>query len=96
LEDILFNDDNKSVGNKLRTYRKLKAQFDLENYLCADVNKKSISTFVKIRISNSNLHMSRSLLLNINLNLSKSDILINEGTISQIFLKNSSQQDCNF
>jgi hypothetical protein len=40
--------------------------------------------------------MSRSLLLNINLNLSKSDILINEGTTSQIFLKNSSRQDCNF
>jgi hypothetical protein len=53
----LFNDDNKSGGNKLRTYRKLKTQFDLENYLCADVNKKYISTFVKIRISNSNLNM---------------------------------------
>jgi hypothetical protein len=26
-------DDNKSGGNKLRTYRKLKTQFDLENYL---------------------------------------------------------------
>jgi hypothetical protein len=37
---LLFNDDNKSGGNKLRTYRKLKTQFDLENYLCADVNKK--------------------------------------------------------
>jgi hypothetical protein len=45
----LFNDNNKSGGNKLRTYRKLKTQFDLENYLCADVNKKSISTFVKIK-----------------------------------------------
>jgi hypothetical protein len=31
----LFNEDNKSGGNKLRTYRKLKTQFDLENYLCA-------------------------------------------------------------
>jgi hypothetical protein len=28
--------------------------------------------------------------------LSKSDILINEGTTSQISLKNSSRQDCNF
>jgi hypothetical protein len=46
---LLFNDNNKSGGNKLRTYRKLKTQFDLENYLCADVNKKSISTFVKIK-----------------------------------------------
>ena len=40
--------------------------------------------------------MSRSLQLNINLNLSKSDILINEGTTSQISLKNSSRQDCNY
>jgi hypothetical protein len=37
---LLFDDDSKSGGNKLRTYRKLKTQFDLENYLCADVNKK--------------------------------------------------------
>ena len=40
--------------------------------------------------------MPRLLQLNINLNLSKSDILINEGTTSQISLKNSSRQDCNF
>ena len=53
-------DDNKSGGNKLRTYRKLKTQFDLENYLCADVNKKSISTFVKIRISNSSLNIEKA------------------------------------
>ena len=36
----------------------------MENYVCADVNKKSISTFVKIRISNSNLSNS-------NLNIEK-------------------------
>jgi hypothetical protein len=40
--------------------------------------------------------MFRLLQLNINLNLSKSDILINEDTTSQISLKNSSRQDCNF
>ena len=59
---LLFNDNNKSGGNKLRTYRKLKTQFDLENYLhvCADVNKKSISTFVKIRISNSSLNIEKA------------------------------------
>jgi hypothetical protein len=60
----LFNDDNKSGGNKLRTYRKLKTQFDLENYLCADVNKKSVSTFVKIRISNNNLNIEKGRYLN--------------------------------
>jgi hypothetical protein len=36
----------------------------LENYLCADVNKKSISTFVKIRISNSNLNIEKGRYLN--------------------------------
>jgi hypothetical protein len=44
--------------------RKLKTQFDLENYLCADVNKKYISTFVKIRISNSNLNIEKGRYLN--------------------------------
>jgi hypothetical protein len=42
--------------------RKLKTQFDLENYLCADVNKKYISTFAKIRIRNSNLNIESSLI----------------------------------
>ena len=60
---LLFN-DNKSGGNKLRTYRKLRTLFHLENYLCADVNKKSISTFVKIRISNSNLSIEKGRYLN--------------------------------
>jgi hypothetical protein len=61
---LLFNDDNTSGGNKIRTYRKLKTQFHLENYLCADVNKKSISTFAKIRISNSNLNIEKGRYLN--------------------------------
>jgi hypothetical protein len=61
---LLFNDDNKSGGNKIRTYRKLKTQFHLESYLCADVNKISISTFVKIRISNSNLNIEKGRYLN--------------------------------
>jgi hypothetical protein len=39
-------------------------QFDLENYLCADVSKKYISTFVKIRISNSNLNIEKGRYLN--------------------------------
>jgi hypothetical protein len=36
----------------------------LKNYLCADVNKKSISTFVKIRISKSNLNIEKGRYLN--------------------------------
>ena len=36
----------------------------MKNYLCADVNKKSISTFVKIRISKSNLNIEKGRYLN--------------------------------
>ena len=36
----------------------------MENYLCADVNNKYISTFVKIRISNSNLMIEKGRYLN--------------------------------
>ena len=36
----------------------------MENYLCADVNKKSISTITKIRISNSNLNIEKGRYLN--------------------------------
>jgi hypothetical protein len=36
----------------------------LKNYLCADVNKKSIPTFVKIRISKSNLNIEKGRYLN--------------------------------
>jgi hypothetical protein len=34
------------VGGKLRTYRKLKANFEAEKYLYTDVDKCSIATFV--------------------------------------------------
>jgi hypothetical protein len=30
---LLFNDDNKNGGNKLRTYRKLKNSYKMENFL---------------------------------------------------------------
>ena len=46
--------------NKLvRTYHKLKANFEAEKYLYTDVDKCSISTFVKVRISNCNLDIER-------------------------------------
>lgn len=52
----LFCDSNKdSHGNKLRTYRKVKNNFELEKYLLLDLNKSVISKMVKIRISNSKL-----------------------------------------
>jgi hypothetical protein len=44
---ILFNDDNKNGGNKLRTYRKLKNSYKMEKFLHSDVNKFALSIFVK-------------------------------------------------
>jgi hypothetical protein len=34
-------------GNKLRTYRKIKTDFKREQYLYADVDKESLSNFIK-------------------------------------------------
>jgi hypothetical protein len=56
---LLFNDDNKNGGNKLRTYRKLKNSYKMEKFLHSDVDKFALFTFVKIRISNSNLNIER-------------------------------------
>jgi hypothetical protein len=48
----LPNNDNIWRRNKLRTYRKLKANFEADKYLYTDVDKCSIATFVRVRISN--------------------------------------------
>ena len=58
-QKLLFNDDNKNGGNKLRTYRKLKNSYKMEKFLHSDVDKFALSIFVKIRISNSNLNIER-------------------------------------
>ena len=55
----LYNDEGNRNGNKLRTYRNLKSDFELEKYLLTDVDRKAISTFVIIRISNSNLFIEK-------------------------------------
>ena len=39
---LLFNDNRVIGGNKLRTYRKIKTDFKREQYLYADVDKKSL------------------------------------------------------
>ena len=36
---LLFNDDNKNGGNKLRTYKKLKNSYKMEKFLHSDVDK---------------------------------------------------------
>ena len=46
-------------GNKLRIYRKIKTDFKREQYLYADVDKKSLSHFIKIRVSNCNLNIEK-------------------------------------
>jgi hypothetical protein len=51
---LLFNDNRVIEGNKLRIYRKIKTDFKREQYLYADVDKKSLSNFIKIRVSNCN------------------------------------------
>ena len=56
----MYNDEGNPSGNKLRTYRNLKSDFELEKYLLTDVDRKAISTFVKIRISNSNWFIEES------------------------------------
>ena len=48
---LLFNDNRVIRRNKLRTYRKIKTDFKREQYLYAGVDKKSLSNFIKIRVS---------------------------------------------
>ena len=43
----------------MRTYCKLKANFEAEKYLYTDVDKCSITTLVRLRISNCNLDIER-------------------------------------
>jgi hypothetical protein len=56
---LLFNDNRVTGGNKLRTYRKIKTDFKREQYLYADVDKKSFSNFIKIYVSNCNLNIEK-------------------------------------
>ena len=57
-KDRVSQDNNPTPGNqgnKLRTYNMFKKEFEMENFLKIDVERKILSDFVKIRISNSNL-----------------------------------------
>ena len=56
---LLFNDNRVIGGNKLRTYRKIKTDFKREQYLYANVDKKSLSNFIKICVSNCNLNIEK-------------------------------------
>jgi hypothetical protein len=56
---LLFNNNIVIGGNKLRKYRKIKTDFKREQYLYADVDKKSLSNFIKNRVSNCNLNIEK-------------------------------------
>ena len=56
---LLFN-DNRVIGrNKLETYPKIKTDFKREQYLYADIDKKSLSNLLKIHISKCNLNIAK-------------------------------------
>ena len=47
---FLYNDEGRPNGKKLRTCRNLKSDFEMEKYPLTDIDRKSISAFVQIRI----------------------------------------------
>jgi hypothetical protein len=56
---LLFN-DNRVIGrNKLETYPNIKTNFKREQYLYADIDKKSFSNLINIRISKCNLNIAK-------------------------------------
>lgn len=63
----LHDDNNKPNGNKLRTYRKLKSNYEFENFLLLDLEKEYISNFIRVRISNSYLLIEQGRHRNISL-----------------------------
>jgi hypothetical protein len=59
LSYLHLHSKDEANSNKLQTYRKLKKNYKMEKFLHSDVDKFSLSIFVKIRISNSNLNIER-------------------------------------
>ena len=54
----MFNNYNGSYQRSY-TYRKIKTDFKREQYLYADVDKKILSNFIKICVSNCNLNIEK-------------------------------------
>jgi hypothetical protein len=50
---------NLSLLKKLLSLIKIKTDFKKEQYLYANVDKKSLSNFIKIRVSNCNLNIEK-------------------------------------
>ena len=51
----------------MRTYRKLKEKYEMENFLKLDIVRSDISNFIRIRISNSTLMIEKGRHRKINL-----------------------------
>lgn len=63
--NMLFNDERSVGGNKLRTYRKFKKEFNREQYLYTGIDKHILSSYTRIRISNCNLNIEKGRHLNL-------------------------------
>jgi hypothetical protein len=57
--DKLSLDGSEEKGNKLRTYRKLKEKYEIENFLKLDIVRSDVSNFIRISISNSTLMIEK-------------------------------------
>jgi hypothetical protein len=66
-KDKLSLDGLEEKGNKLRTYRKLKEKYEIENFLKLDIVRSDVSNFIRIRISNSTLMIEKGRHRKINL-----------------------------
>ena len=57
----------KKREKKLRTYRKLKEKYEIENFLKLNIVRSDVSNFIRIRISNSTLMIEKGRHRKINL-----------------------------
>jgi hypothetical protein len=57
----------KKREKKLRTYRKLKEKYEIENFLKLNIVRSDVSIFIRIRISNSTLMIEKGRHRKINL-----------------------------
>ena len=56
-----LTEDNVNYMSKLRCYKDIKHDYKLEKYLLTDVDKKCVSYFVKLRISNNSIPLHATL-----------------------------------
>ena len=67
--NVISSESVGNCGRKLRTYRKLKNDYTIENFLYyTDIQKLDISNYIKVRISNSRLLIEQGRHQNIELN----------------------------